>query len=409
MNRILTGMVTLGFVLAAPVAGCAASETESSDTVAQAPADAAAIEQAQALLTDFFENNAVPIAGFSVTIRKDGNTVFNESRGVMNLDSQASATPQTRYRIYSTSKPLTAAAAMRLAEQGRLDLDAPIGELMPDLPDHIQPITARQLMGHRSGIRHYRSGEWVSVSDWNCPGPRDAMTDFINDPLEFEPGTDMAYSTFGFVVLSAVIETAAGESYDDAMRHLLFEPAGMTATAIEGRRVPGYDVATFYLHPDPDDPDDDWMATADYETPIDASCKFGGGGFVSTSEDLARFGQAMMDGTLVSAQGVDGLTTVVTPATDAGPAYGRGFFDGESWLGSLSNWILRENVRESVPVIPDTDIWFHGGSAAGGYSMLFVYPEYDLVATLASTNALGGNIAMVDLHEIAMVFADIEE
>ena len=394
-------------LVAGSVTACAVGDTTPEPPSDRVYADSDEAQAARSLLTAFYESNAVPIAGFSVTVLHRGKVAFSESRGVINVETQQAATPRTRYRIYSTSKSLTAVAAMRLAEQGRLDLDAPIGRLMPDLPEHVKPITARQLMGHRAGVRHYRSGEWVSVSDWNCPGPRDAMVDFIDDPLEFEPGTTMAYTTFGYVLLSAVIESAAGESYDDAMRRIVFEPAAMTGTAIEGRSVPGFSTATFYFGPGPDDPDE-WRPTSSYETPIDASCKFGGGGFVSTSEDLARFGQALMDGTLLSAAGVTQLTEIVTEGTDQEPGYGLGFFDGETWLGSLSRYVLRENIRDTVPPLPDTDVWFHGGSAAGGYSLLFVYPEYDLVAALAATNALGGNLAMLDLHGIAMQFVEIE-
>jgi len=120
----------------------------------------------------------------------------------MDLESQAPATPQTRYRVYSTAKAMTATAAMRLVELERLDLDTRVETYLSDLPDHVHGITARQLMGHRSGIRHYRQGEWISVSHRDCASPTDALEDFINDPLDNEPGTAMAYSTFGYVLLS---------------------------------------------------------------------------------------------------------------------------------------------------------------------------------------------------------------
>ena len=77
-------------------------------------------------------------------------TGADQARGLMDLESQAPATPQTRYRVYSIAKAMTATAAMRLVELERLDLDTPVETYLSDLPDHVHGITARQLMGHRS-------------------------------------------------------------------------------------------------------------------------------------------------------------------------------------------------------------------------------------------------------------------
>ncbi len=325
-------------------------------------------------------------------------TGADQARGLMDLESQAPATPQTRYRVYSIAKAMTATAAMRLVELERLDLDTPVETYLSDLPDHVHGITARQLMGHRSGIRHYRQGEWVSVSHRDCASPTDALEDFINDPLDNEPGTAMAYSTFGYVLLSAVIEATYGQPYEKAMQDLVFTPAGMTATAIEGREVSGFDTATFYVAPDPNDPEDDWFATVDWDPSINASCKFGGGGFLSTSEDLVRFGWALSTGRLVSAGSTAFLTDVYDDGLNQGPAYGHGFFDGRSWMESVARWAENEGGRENTPYLPEPPIWFHGGTAAGGHALLFVYPEYDLIASFAATNRLGGNVVMLDLH-----------
>lgn len=379
--------------------------TGDKNTVEQTAGNSSAFEQASRLLSRFQSENEVPIAGISLTVLRDGEMIFSQARGVTDLESSAAATTQTRYRVYSIAKAMTATAAMRLVELGRLDLDHPIGTYMPELPEHVHGITARQLMGHRSGIRHYRDGEWVSVSHRECQSPADALAVFINDPLDNEPGTAMAYSTFGYVVLSAVIEAAYGEPYEQAMQDLVFGPAGMSATAIEGREVNGFDTATFYVAPDPNDPDDDWLATEDWNPSINASCKFGGGGFLSTSEDLARFGWALSSGQLVSTDSVAFLTDVYNDGLNQGPAYGHGFFDGRNWMAGVSDWAERESARESIPDLPETPIWFHGGTAAGGHALLFVYPEYNLVATFAATNRLGGNVVMLDLHEIALLFA----
>jgi len=361
-----------------------------------------AADVARQRFQDMIETHEVPLAGTSVTIMRQGDILLNESIGVRDVAAGVPTTPETRYRLYSVAKPFTAAAALKLAEDGLLDLDAPIGEILTSLPEHVQGITTRQLMANRSGIRHYRQGEWVSVSNRICTEPNDALPDFIGDPLEFAPGTDNVYSTFGFVLLSAVLQAAVERSYQDIMNFTVFARANMESIALDGRTLDGFAVSEFYLHDDERTPP--FMRVFDYDPTINASCKFGGGGFVGTSIDLARFGDALLNGKILSNASLNDMWTLRTPNSEF-PGYALGFFDGQTWLENLAR-LRREQEGISSNAFPIPVAWFHGGSGAGGYSILFIYPDDDLVISMASNTRAGGNLIMLDVHAIAEPFLE---
>src|ERR1700690_4297825 len=106
-------------------------------------------------ISTFMTANKVP--GLSVAIvTEHGEFVWSEGFGMADLENSVAATPKTLYRLASVSKPLTAAAAMELWEQGKLDLDAPVQKYCSAFPQKEAPITTRELLGHLGGIRHYK-------------------------------------------------------------------------------------------------------------------------------------------------------------------------------------------------------------------------------------------------------------
>jgi CubicO group peptidase (beta-lactamase class C family) len=297
------------------------------------------------------------LPGHAGAVGRDSQIVYSGAAGLADLASGRKVGPTTRFRIYSVSKSIGATSAMLLVESGQLDLDAPISRYLPSLPAALRAITVRQILAHRSGVRHYRSGEWASVSDFNCAAPQQALPDFVNDPLLFEPGSGYQYTTFGYVLLSAVLEAAAGQPFDQLMRERFFQPAGMSATAIEGRPVAGHESASFYDRSDVGE----FSPTAG----IDASCKYLGGGLVSTAEDLVRFGLALLDGRLVSAESLAQMLSIHSAGSATHPPYGYGFFPGDGVL----------NTAFGIPLQDMEPAWWHGGSGRGGYAALILYPQ----------------------------------
>lgn len=240
---------------------------------------------------------AAKYPGLAAAVAVDGRIVWSAAWGFADIDRKTAASPEMRVRIYSTAKPMTAAALARLAAEGKIDLDAPIRKYVPGFPEKAgPPVTARLLASHLGGIRHYQKGE--AVSRMNCASPSDALSVFASDPLVSAPGSAENYSSYGYVLLSAAIEKASGKPFEEAMRDLVFEPAGMKETLLDrpGPAIPARAVPY-------DESNGKWKEFPDAKV----TCKFGAGGFLSTVGDMVRFGTALLAGKIVPADRVAAL------------------------------------------------------------------------------------------------------
>jgi len=313
------------------------------------------------------------VVGCSIAIAEGGRVVFSEGFGYANLEARAPATPETVYRLASISKPITAVAVLRLAEAGLVDLDADIRKYLPEFPDKGAVITVRHILSHTSGIRHYRGNE--SLRNERFTGPIPALAIFKDDPLEHPPGEQYTYSTYGYTVLAALIEKVTGKPYPDAMRHLVWEPAGMTATDVEDQRrivlnrAAGYEAS----------PDGGYLNSRQ----VDLSYKWGGGGLVSTVTDLCSFAGALLEDRILSSEWRAKMWSRARLSDGTEIPYGLGWgvtrYRGELLIshngaqqGSRTSlWILPErgvviavltnyeshNVNDLINLVADT--WLH--------------------------------------------------
>lgn len=338
----LLGALAL-FLVACPAAG----RTERSEP---------AIAAASRLVRAHMERLEVP--GMSVAVAREGELIWSEGFGVEDLESREPVTPRTRFRIGSVSKPLTATAAARLYEAGTLDLDRPVREYLPSFPAKEHPATARQLAGHLAGIRHYRD-KAESRSNRRFSTVAASLELFAGDPLEFEPGTRYGYSSYGYQLLAAVMERAAGESFPELMERQVFGPAGLEDTGLDRGPASRAGVTAFYSA--------DAEGARIVAPPVDLSDRWAGGGMISTAEDLVRFGSALLSGELVGDEGREALFTPQTLADGTSTGYGMG-------------WEIREDPEGRT-------VYYHGGMVTGGLAHLILYPESGLVfAVLANTS-----------------------
>ena len=291
--------------------------------------------------------------GMSIAVAVDGKVVWAEGFGFADLEQCVPVSPKTKFRIGSTSKPLTSAGLMVLYDQKQLDLDAPIKRYVPTFPDKGQAITTRQLLGHLGGIRDYNADESSKPDRDVYHSVSESLKRFKDDPLAAPPGTKWIYSTYGYVLASAAIEGASGEEFLSFMREKVFSPLGMQDTLADEsdkiipRRARWYTI----------------MADGTYRnTPYeDLSYKWAGGGFLSTAEDLARFGSALLKPGFLKR---DTLAMIFSrQETTAGKKtkYGLGWFIHDTGDDGM------ERQFE------------HSGGVAGSSSWLVIYPDQGVV------------------------------
>lgn len=333
-------LIAVGLLFSVPAAAQQNSETDLD----------AAIHRARTIANAISQSSDVPGMGFAVGL--NGHLVWEEGFGVADLEQGTPATPLTRYRVGSVSKSFTGAALGVLMQSGRLDLDAEVQSYV-DFPEKRWPVTTRQAAGHIAGIRHYRDDEFLS--DVWYPTVDSGLTIFEDDTLLFEPGSRYAYSSYGFNLVSAVVEGASDENFLHFIQRAVFDPAGMTHTAADVNKDIIPFRTSFYTRED-----DDWV-NAPY---VDNSYKWAGGGFLSTPSDMVRFGMSLLDGSILQQETVDQLWRPQQLNSGDSTSYGVGFGTGQGFDG-----------RRTVG---------HSGGSVGGNAHLLIFPEEGLVLASAA-------------------------
>ena len=288
-----------------------------------------------------------------------------------------------RFRIGHVSKALTSAGVGVLREQAKLNLEAEIQTYVPSYPKKPWPVTLRGLMGHMAGLKHY-SGEEADVPSEHCARAADAVPEFAADPLLFEPSTQYGYSTYGWVLVSAAVEGAAGEPFFSFMRSRVFTPLGMTDTMPDSVIEPIADRVTFYF---PRFSGDNAFGHELAKT-VDYSCFAGAGAFLSTPSDLVTFGIAMNSGTLLEPATVKMLQTPQSLTSGKDIEYGLG-------------WTIEtvELAGASARLVSDASRSLLGASAS-----FLTFPERGLVVAVTSNTSYAGTRAIA--MGIAQVFAE---
>lgn len=310
------------------------------------------------------------IPGLSVAVAANGKLRWSTGYGLADVENQVAARPDTIYRWASISKPVTAVAVMQLAEQGKIDLDAPIQTYLPTFPTKPWPITPRQLLAHLGGIRHYKGDERDSTRRY--ARFRDAFEVFQNNPLVCEPGTKHSYSTYGYNLLGGIVEDAAGEPFIGYLRDHIFRPAGMThvrADAVEAL-IPHR--ARGYVKSSSGELKNSRLANLSNKTP--------GGGLCGTADDAVRFALALQSGKLLSRATRESLWTRQKTRDGRSIDYGLG-------------WCLsKRNGRREV---------WHSGHTTQSSTLLYMLPDQKFAI------ALMANLEDAPLIELARKIAAI--
>lgn len=292
------------------------------------------------------------LVGLAIGLIEGGEVVYVKGYGFEDREAGVTVDPQrTLFRWASLSKPLTAVAAMQLVEAGALTLSDDVRRLVPELPKKEWPLKVRHLMCHQSGLPHYQKGKVIPRErTYDHPNPfTDVVTavdTFAESPLLFEPGTRYGYSTHGYILLSAVVQGAGRAPFHEQVRDRIATPLGMTTLTPDWqwedipRRAVGYrwkKKEGVVLSPD-----------------TDVSWKLGGGGYLSSIDDLARFTEGVMNDRLLKPETRKLMWTRQRLKTGKDTEAGLGF-------------VIAKDDQGRTKII-------HNGSQEGAATRLMIYP-----------------------------------
>ncbi|HEY2751969.1 serine hydrolase domain-containing protein [Phenylobacterium sp.] len=162
----------------------------------------------------------------SIAVVNGGEIAYAKAYGSARLAPRHAATPETRYAIDSVSKEFTAAAMLKLQEEGKLSLDDKVAKYFPDLAG-ADKVTIRQILSHTAGYRDYWPQDYVTIEMGRPVTTRALLDEWAKKPLDFAPGTDWQYSNTGFVIAGAIVEKISGRSLVSFLRTNVFEPLHM--------------------------------------------------------------------------------------------------------------------------------------------------------------------------------------
>jgi CubicO group peptidase (beta-lactamase class C family) len=215
---------------------------------------------------------------------------------------------------------------------------------VPTFPKKSAPITIRQLLCHQSGIRHYKGQEFLSARHY--ANVEEALAIFKDDPLGFAPGTQFGYTTYGYSLLSRVVEAASGMSFPEYLKQHIFTPLGLKQTWLDDQPLVIPQRARNYTKRQ--------NGPLENAPQVDQSNKWGGGGLLSTVEDLLRYADSYDGKQLLKPETISQMSTAQNTSDGKTTGYGLGWGIGT------------EDGRRLIE---------HTGGSAGATSALAKYPD----------------------------------
>ncbi len=321
-------------------------------------------------------------SGVMAAVVIDGKLLWDGVAGSANLEERIALRHDHRLRVGSIAKPITAAMALKLVDQGRLELDVPIQTYVPDFPRKQKPITVRQLATHTSGIRQYDFSKFEEANNVRyLPNLEAGIKAWRDDPLVAEPGTKYHYSSLGYNLLGLVIEKAASASYPDALQTLIAKPLGLSGTGVNDslKIIPNRGCFYTVTAKNPVFP---WMKDAELINTIfrdDSDC-YPSGGVISSARDLAKFIHAIFATDFLSPES-RALLTKPARLNDGSAAV-----SGAGGNGTLQTFGFYELLNTEGEVFG----YGHNGLTNGGYGLVRYYPGRRMaVAAAANYNHMG--------------------
>ena len=326
------------------------------------------VKAVRKLAKKFLRQQSIP--GMSVSVSQKGELIWSEGFGYARRKPKIKVDPsKTLFRIASIAKSITALTLAKLVDDNHIDLNESIYKYLPDYPKNTYDFTVKELGGHLAGIRDYKGNEFTLNKKMSITEGLDL---FKNDSLLFEPSTQFSYNTFGYVLLSEIMQKASKTDFNALVKNTVFIPLGMTNTMLDDSEINFKNKTNFYIK------------KRVLSTPVANEYKVAGGGFLSTSEDLIKFGEEIISPQIVSKESLSKMITSQELKTGEITGYGIGF----------SVECTKNNTHK----------YYHTGGGVGASTILLMYPEESIVISVL-TNRSGADMEVFG-KQLEAVFID---
>ncbi|MEZ5016929.1 MAG: serine hydrolase [Flavipsychrobacter sp.] len=297
----------------------------------------------------------------SVLIADKGKVILNKGYGYSIVDRNDSCDENTYFQIGSITKTFTATTVLLLQQDSLLHVSDKISKYFPDYPKG-DSITIEHLLTHTSGIYNYTENDALMQYAFMQHIERKDMMGYFKDvPLAFTPGSMHAYSNSNYMLLGYIIEEATGKTYYEVVRERIFEPLGMKHTGFNFANFPSWDKAQGYLVMRP--------GRLTPSPPVDSSFSYAAGAIYTTTGDLYKWAQAILDQKLLS------KTLWEKALTKYKKNYGYG-------------WVIKDSSESGV----DKKMIGHNGGIHGFIAEFRLVPE-DKSVIILLCNDMQDNVA----------------
>lgn len=290
------------------------------------------------------------VVGCAIGVLRNNKIVYLNGYGLANREKKIPVTNDTVFNWASNSKPLAAFRAMQLVEQGKLDLDADVRKYVPEFPKSETPILVRHLLTHQSGLPHYTNGQVVprlkrhSATELN--DPINSLDRFIDSPLLYKPGEKTSYSTYAYILLSAVIQRAGKEPFVTQIDQHIAKPLNLAS-----------------LQTDLPDAKSNWATGYEKSKRADDRViagndkaeywKHGGGAYKSNIEDFAKWAEALLNKKLMKTATYQLFFTPQKATDERSRTYGLGIRVDSGKVFCVHHNGKQDEATSRLEVYPD--------------------------------------------------------
>ena len=364
-TRGLALVLALTLALSLQVPAWAAETDAAGETTASEETAADPVEEAIAAAATYGGATSLQYA-----LWKDGEIVATGSTGVYSKSENRALTDDILYGIGSVSKIYTTVAVMKLVEQGRVSLDAPVTRYLKDFTmadERYRDITVRMLLNHSSGIMGTGLSDAMLFGEASTKAHDTLLEKLSTQRLAADPGAFSVYCNDGFTLAELVVEAVSGMDFMDYVNRYILDPLGLESTFAPGDDFDTSRLAKTYSGDDP------------RALPQDALNAIGAGGIYATASDLAAFGGALTGTELLRESSLDAM---------AYPEYSRGIWPDDSQPDSLAYGLGWDNMQWYPFCQSDIQALVKGGDTLYYHAGLVVLPEYDMAAAVVSSGGV---------------------